>query len=526
MPWQKRVGRSSGPLVLCLFAIGCGSSGQKPTGTGGQGGAGNAPTSQVTLTFGQTTHDQVDILFVINDMASTGANQQKLANQLPSFLDVLKSSPTPLDLHIAVATTDMGVPSDVQQQIGCSATGDDGQFRSAATGTCTSTTLAAGATYLADDGRGTTNFSGSIATALQCISLVGDGACEFGQPLAAAVHALGADDLQGGAPTPPPTNAGFLRPDANLAIILLVNEDDCSVPAGTELFSLQGQPDDLSNPLGPFDHYRCNRYGHLCHDPASASPAALISPPLNPPPDAQGTGAAPALDLVDCQDNDTATGLLTPVSAFVNQIRALKPDPDDQILVAALVAPASPYTVAWMPAQDGQNAHPTELWPEVQESCGARGASNVSPSAQQFTTDGTFGEPGVRLTQFANGFSNKVVASVCDASYATTMTAIANQIAQLPSGRDCLKGTLQRDVQGRPSCSVAAQVVDGTTTKTVQYPSCADTGNAPPCWTVSLGAPNCTGAAFSTMDAPGAPSASVTVTCTVCNAAGGGAPGC
>ena len=91
-----------------------------------------------------------------------------------------------------------------------------------------------------------------------------------------------------GVSTPPATNVGFLRPDAYLAIIFLADQDDCSVPAGTRLFSLNGGEQNLANPLGPIAHYRCNRFGHLCKDPASSNPQALIMPPLRPPSDAQG----------------------------------------------------------------------------------------------------------------------------------------------------------------------------------------------------------------------------------------------
>ena len=102
----------------------------------------------------------------------------------------------------------------------------------------------------------------------------------------------------------------------------------------------------LSNALGPIANYRCNQFGHLCTDPASGATSA---PPLDPSADAQGTTAAPTLDLTSCISNDT-NGLLTPVARFVSDIRALKPDPDKQIVVGAITAPATPYSVAWLPA--------------------------------------------------------------------------------------------------------------------------------------------------------------------------------
>ena len=493
MPTGKTVAGAKA-LVLCALVLGCGSSGKQLTGTGGnsgtggQGGGGNSPTTTETLTINQTAKPAADILFVIYDTDTE--IQTKLLYQIPTFVQVLKGSTIPLDLHIAVVTADMGAPGDVTAKIGCLPLGDDGQFQSTPRGTCTDTTLMNGATYLSDDGNGVTNFTGSMATVLQCIADVGVNGCGFQQPLAAAVHALGADNLVNGTPTPPATNAGFLRPDAALAVIVLGNQDDCSPPAGTELFSLDGAEQDLSNPLGPLAHYRCNQYGHLCKDPASSNPDALIMPPLDPPSDAQGTASAPTLSLTDCQDNDTSTGLLTPVTTFVADIKALKQNPDSQIVVASISPPPTPYAVAWVPEEGGVQAG--ELWPEVEHSCGAAGTDDINPASMN-ATDGSFGDPAVRLAAFVGGFSQSVLASICDPSYAASTQAIATKIGQLGVG-NCLTGTIQSTVNALPNCTVTAQVPDATgATKSVSYQNCEGNGNALPCWTLSPGSASCAG---------------------------------
>ena len=513
MPTGKMV---TGAKALALFTLvlGCSSSG-KPltgTGTGGQGGGGNSPTTTETLTISQTAKPAADILFVVYD--SDTEIQAKLLLQIPTFIQVLKGSTSPLDLHIAVVTADMGAPGDVMTEIRCTAQGDGGLFQSTPRGTCTDTTLMNGATYLSDDGNGATNFTGSMATVLQCISDVGDAGCGFFQPLAAAAHALGADNLVNGTPTPPATNAGFLRPDAALAVIVLGDQDDCSPPAGTELFSLDGGQQDLSNPLGPLAHYRCNQYGHLCKDPASSDPNALIMPPLNPPSDAQGTASTPTLNLTDCQDNDTSTGLLTPVTKFVADIKALKQNPDGQIMVAAISAPPTPYAVAWVPEEGGTQAG--ELWPEVEHSCGAAGTDDVNPAETMNPTDGSFGDPGVRLAAFVGGFQQSVLASICDASYAQSMTAIATKIGQLGLG-NCLTGTIQMTASALPTCTVTAQVPDSTgATKSVSYQNCVANGNTPPCWTLTIGTGSCVGESVQVVEASGAESSSLSVSCQIC----------
>jgi len=140
------------------------------------------------------------------------------------------------------------------------------------------------------------------------------------------------------------------------------------------------------------------------------------------------------LDMTECESAD-GSGLLTSVRSFVQGIRSLKADPDHQIVVGAVVAPATPYTVAWVPEQNGQNTQPGELWPQVEHSCGPAGGDDVNPLATQNPTDGSFGDPAVRITQFVKAFGdNGIVGSVCDPTYGSTVTAIVDKIGQRLAG--------------------------------------------------------------------------------------------
>jgi hypothetical protein len=358
---------------------------------------------------------------MIDNSSEMTEMQQKLFDQAPSFLSVLDGLPARPDVHIAVVSSDMGAPGDATTSIGCTAMGDQGLFQSLPRGNCTTTTLQNGSAFISDDGAGNANYTDpqGIGAVLQCIMFLGSNGCGFEHQLASIDRALGADGS--GIPS---TNYGFLRPDALLAIIILSNEDDCSAPADTRLYSLNGGQQNITNPLGPIANYRCNQFGHLCTDPGTG---VVMAPPLVFPADAQGTIAAPTLDLTSCTSND-GTGLLTPVPRFVSDIRALKPDPDSQIIVGAVIAPPTPYTVKWGPAINGQNSPPGELWPEMEHSCGLPGS--VNPEATSLSTDGSFGDPGVRIAQFVRSFPRSHLGSVCDASYASVLGAVAGDIAQ------------------------------------------------------------------------------------------------
>ncbi len=530
----SRLGAIFPLLFASAVAAGCSSS-------GGSGDGGTQVSIVQTFAIEPKQNADVDILFMIDNSSEMTEMQQKLYVQIPAFLNTLAALPSGLpNLHIGVIDSDMGAPGDSARSIGCTAMGDQGVLQSASRSDaavtppimCTDSTLTTGPdvahTYISDV-MGIQNFTAPISSVLQCISLLGDTGCGFEHQLASIARALGADG-QG----PPSDNANFLRPDAGLAIVILSNEDDCSATPPTTLYSLNGGMQNLNNPLGPIANYRCNQFGHLCVDPAAGS-NAFEMPPLTPPADAvQNASGMPTLTLTECKDNDTSTGMLTPVSQFVAGIRALKADPDNQIVVAAIVGPPSPYTVAWVPESGGQNTQPGELWPVVEHSCGAAGGY-VNPNGQ-ISTDGSFGDPGVRLAQFASAFSNSTLGSVCDSSYLSTMSLIASKVSQLATSATsmviCLNGPAQTNAQGQPACAVTEDVVDSSNVasqKTIA--NCNENGNVAPCWTLQA-ATNCvgggTGTTVAVSDDPAAATArseTILVSCPICAGVGAG-PGC
>jgi hypothetical protein len=178
-----------------------------------------------------------------------------------------------------------------------------------------------------------------------------------------------------------------------------------------------------------------------------------------------------------------------------------------------------------VPAGD-QSTVPGELWPEIEHSCGAIGGDDVNPAASMNPTDGSFGDPAVRLAQFVGAFPQSVLASICNPSYASVAQTIAAKIAALPQNQNCLTGQLQLDGYHQPACTVTASVANASgATLTVPYPNCTENENLVPCWTLTDGAASCSGQSFIIHDLPGQPSQSVTATCSFCRP-GVEAPGC
>ena len=196
--------------------------------------------------------------------------------------------------------------------------------------------------------------------------------------------------------------------------------------------------------------------------------------------------------------------LLTPVSQFVSDIKRSR-----RIRTTRSSSPASSRQRAPTPSngcqrRSGQNTQAGELWPVRSSTPAARQAAMTStPWRRMNPTDGSFGDPGVRSAQFLNAFTNSVLASICDASYASSMQAIATKLGQLITP-PCITGKIQTDSQGQPMCSVVEHLVDmQNNKKDIALQNCNENGGALPCWTLSTGAMNCSGAQLNVMDPPG-----------------------
>ena len=237
------------PVGLAALAAACTARGLN---VGGVPGPGDAEVAWVDagepVVFKPTR--AVDILFVIDDSSFTTRMQDNLLRNFPTFLTRLLDRPGFPNLHLAVISTDLGAGDG--SVAGCDATGGkNGIFQYTARGTCPTSGLDAGATFISDI-NGVRNYSGNLTDVFRCIAALGESGCGFEHPLAAITRALGAD-LQ----PAPAENQGFLRPDAFLVIVVLTNEDDCSTSPSSPVFDATA-----NTALGPPGNFRCNEFGH------------------------------------------------------------------------------------------------------------------------------------------------------------------------------------------------------------------------------------------------------------------------
>ena len=283
---------------------------------------------------------------------------------------------------------------------------------------------------------------------------VGVGGCAYPQPLAAARRALArAQDPSD------PDNGGFLRAEARLLVVIVTNQDDCSVPADSDLFDPAQVS--LADPHGGPGTYRCAEFGLLCD--GVKPPHAL----------AAGSGDI-ALD--GCAPAETA-GLLTPIADLRGELLGLKDDPD-QVSVSLIGGPPDPVVVGPQAVQLDSGV--TEDQPRLRPSCTG---SSGEPA-----------DPGVRLRAWADGFTaNGIFLPAC-VEADILVDAVATQLSRLPIGRagQCIRGIPVATAAGLPDCQVTQTSFeeDGTRLQW-ELPHCDADRTVLPCWKLDVNVLQC-----------------------------------
>jgi hypothetical protein len=191
----------------------------------------------------------VDMLFVIDNSGVMVAAQDRLAEAFPDMIGRIVEPitdpgtgeivwSTPVDFHVGVISTDMGVAGYAVETCEESpAAGDDGVLQSTPRGAVCPATYDHCYLEVYVDTRyyAYTAAIEALASDFGCIESLGTDGCRFEQPLEAAHKALYEQSLPG-AP-----NAGFLRPDTILAMIFITDDEDCSA-ADPTMFDVAGLP--------------------------------------------------------------------------------------------------------------------------------------------------------------------------------------------------------------------------------------------------------------------------------------------
>lgn len=392
----------------------------------------------------------IDILFVIDDSPSMADKQKNLADNFINFINVLNQVQGGLpDVHIGVVTSDMGTDSTQDAPAsaigtagngGCSGTGKSGNLQVPPSANVSGTFIS---DIKTDDDMRTRNYTGTLTDAFSAMAKVGAGGCGFEQHLEAMKRALDNN----------PANAGFLRPDAYLAVIFIADEDDCSMSHGSML-----GPESPS--LGPLQSMRCTRFGVTC-DVNGETPDKMNQ---------VGTKS-------QCHSNE-GSQYLEKVQTYVDFLKGLKSDPT-KVIVAGIMGVLEPFQIELRPPPGS-----TTAIQQLAHSCTYNGA--MGPE---------YSDPPVRLKFFLDQFPNRsTYTSICQQNLQDGLTLIANLLKAV-IGDPCIEGNLA-DVDPAPGeqydCSVSDVSNYGKPTQTEKIlPACdASLGNKP-CWHLVEDAANC-----------------------------------
>ncbi len=408
-------------VPIALLAIGCvtRSMSQLP------------PDQQTVLIKDVPLSADLDVLFVIDNSASTLDKQALFQSNFQHFVDVLDTYPGGRpNLHVGVVNTTVDIGA--QGYGGCPSPdpADNGLLQP---GSCNVSGRFITDVANATGGR-TTNYSGELATAFTCMASVGDHGCGFEAPLEAMKRALDGSR---------PENAGFLRNGAPLVVVILTDEDDASVK-DPSVFAL---PDAHQNG----DFVLQPEFAYACDQPISAT-----SP---------GT-------YTNCRVRTDS--YLTDPHDYVDFLETVR-DPYD-FMVAVIASPPPGLATDDIPAQTANvNTEAVATGP-LDLAAGAQSLALLPSTECTINGQAAVGRPALRLADFAGQLTNGRFYNVCQPDYSNALKQISFGIIE------DFSPCLQDDVAVPLDCQVTDVQNRGTAAQTEELiPQCTP-GGAEPCW--------------------------------------------
>ena len=353
----------------------------------------------------RTTAEDVDLLLLVDNSNSMSEEQANLVALLPALVDTLATGDrdgdgtrdfTPVrSLHVGVVTSDLGAGPNTGVPTCTRGLGEDGILR-ARSRIAAPPCMASYPSGVFEFARATDD-AAAFASTIGCVANVGTGGCGFEQQLEASLKALTPSVAQpwtrdGYAPprfvsadgVPDSTtghadgaNAGFVRSDSVLAILLLTDEEDCSV-RDYGLF-VTGDPRFMSVPL----NLRCHTFG------------------------------------------EPSMGIVHPVSRYVDGLIGLRRDPSLLVLSAIVGIPPTVEPPSGAPIDFAEILADPNMIPRVN----AMG-TNLEPSCSSVRG---VAYPPIRIVQLAAGLdaagAGVGLTSICNSDFSVALDPIISRVA-------------------------------------------------------------------------------------------------
>ena len=411
-----------------------------------------APEMQTDVYISVAPNRQLDLVFMVDNSPSMAPKVDKMNQQFTKLIAALKdpNDGTLPDLRVALISSDLGT-GGAYQSGSCavktlpdgtnSPFGDLGRFQMLTSPQ--QCTFDSGALFLEYKGGSPVNYpaNGDINTIFACLaSNLGTLGCGEEHQLQAFEFALAARGLNN-----EPQQEAFLRGSAYLGLVFLSDEDDCSAAMNDGMFG------DRPELRGESASLRCATRGHECGGRRLADQGDSSVP-------GYPTENAYTHSFSDCRaredtcpnttdghDQNTDTSVPTDCASLKNighladEIRALKSDPENQILVAGIfgwpraderMADAT-YKIAPIPNPNtADTQHPTifDYWPICYDP--DHMPRYYDPDTGFDADAAAWGATGgLRNAAFVDEFGeNGLKFSICERDFSTPMSVIGDAI--------------------------------------------------------------------------------------------------
>jgi hypothetical protein len=388
---------------------------------------------------------QLDLVFMIDNSPSMAPKQAKLRENFPRLIAALKNpiDDSLPDLRVAIIDSDLGTNGTYDngscgsKTLGTSTSlyGDQGKFQVIGAKACGLTS--SDALWLEYTNGQPVNFSGEIATVFACLAgNLGTLGCGDEHQLQAFEFALVEKNLG---------NEGqqkMLRAKANLGLVFLSDEDDCSAAQNDGMFG------DKAELRGESASLRCVTRSGMCDGknlstspPGYPTDAAFEAPFTSC---RARTDACPnALDGKNGTDTSVPTKCspLRSIQRMADEMKALKAKPDEQIFVVGIfgwpldnagMADAT-YKIAHIPnpnTTDTQHPQVYDAWPICYDP--DHQPTKIDPVTGFDTEAAGWGATGgLRLSAFIDEFGgNGLKFSICQPDFSDSMRLVGGGLAR------------------------------------------------------------------------------------------------
>jgi hypothetical protein len=449
---------------------------------------------------------QLDLVVMIDNSPSMAPKQQKLRD---NFYRLIAALENPIDgglpdLRVAIIDSDLGTGGAYSagscgpKQLADGTTsvyGDMGRFQMIGARACGVTD--SNALWLEYRDRQPINYVGDINTVFACLGgNLGTVGCGEEHPLQAFELALVTPNVGND------RQRSMLRPNANLGLVFLTDEDDCSAAFNDGMFGDKPELHGESSSLRCVTRSAACGGKNLTQSPPGYPTDAPFEAPLSTC--VARNDACPS--AFDKTKGSTDTSLPTSCSPFasvkriVDEIKALKAKPAEQLFVVGIFGwpsaerdlATAAYKIAPVPNPNtADTSHPQifDAWPVCYDP--AHQPTDPDPATGfDWAAAGWGALAGLRLAEFVDAFgSNGLKFSICEPDFSSSMQLIGHGMA-----RQMQNLCVPRGITGFSTCvgsylvpdSAGNQIRDPTL-----VPTCDPQAVVPPCYSLEANADYC-----------------------------------